>query len=126
MPMIACQECSNQISSLSKVCIHCGAPIAQDTSVKIKLIVYDGFWFGNARKVDIVDANGKTLWSGVSGSVAVFNINEPTNIKIVVKGVHTTTEGNVFPGKRYQVKLLGLWNVDTKTILVEVDVINSD
>ena len=129
MPMIACQECGNQISSLAKVCIHCGAPTIQETTVKIKLIPYLSTYLSKALHVNIFDINGRSLWSGVSGSVAVFKIDKPIKIRILtVKGLHSPTEGYVYPGKRYQVKhdMSKFAILKTNTILVEVDVIDSD
>jgi hypothetical protein len=129
MPMIVCKECGSQISNLSKFCIKCGAPTLMDTSVKIKIIPFLSTHLMMALPVKIIDSKGKLLWSGPSGTVAVFNIDEPTSISIIpTKGLHTPTNGIVSPGKRYQIRndLTKLGFFKSKTLLVEVDVIDSD
>ena len=115
MALITCPECGQQVSDKAKNCIHCGVPIAVDNSTKIKLY----HWAANSMKATTckveITSNGKTVWTGNAGSVAVFEIPQKANIHILANNVQANgpfvygrdvnLDFVVEPGKRYEIYL---------------------
>ena len=140
MALIKCFECGNMVSDKASGCIHCGAPLIVDKSVKIKIPRFDtGIALPRASEAEI-QCNGKVLWKGFSGEVASIEIEtESLNLKIIIKRAYTghpfpffrdfNVEGDVGRGKRYEVKNKkgALFKDPTKSVwmLSEVDVIDS-
>lgn len=129
MALIICPECGQQISDKAKACIHCGTPIAIDKTVKIKIFRYGSTFFGVALRVTITDQSGRILWTGPSGSVATFEIEEETEITLTPeKGMHNPLTGIVKPGHKYQTvndnTKIFTWKSITR--LIEVDIIDSE
>lgn len=122
MSLIMCPECGQQVSDKAKQCPKCAYPIVsmrKDGTVKIKfnLITYFNHTKMNGTIRVTESRSGKTLWEGSNGSVATFNVDDRTEIKIFLEGLRgmeqrvqsyadltTYVEAN----KRYQVGLKGL------------------
>ena len=140
MAMIKCPECGNMISDKAPTCIHCGAPLQIDNTVKVKILRFvTGMAAQNASEAEI-RCNGKTVWNGFSGQVATFKIEQAEKIEIVIKQAYTghpfpffkdfSIYGSVEPGKKYEVKNARaslVFGDPTKSswVLSEVDVIDS-
>lgn len=129
MALITCPECGQQVSDKAQTCIHCGSPLKVDKTVKIKIFRYTSTFMFVTLKVTITDENGKVLWEGPSGSVAIFEVDKETKITLTPeKGLHTPLTGVVKPGHKYQTvnDMSKAFSLKSVTRLVEVEIIDSD
>lgn len=114
MAMIKCPECGNMISDKAPTCIHCGTPICVSKNVKIKILRFVTGMMNQKASEAEVKCNGKIVWNGFSGQVATFEIEQDSNIEILIKQAYTghpfpffrdfTIKGFVKQGKKYEVK----------------------
>lgn len=141
MAMIKCPECGNMVSDKAPTCIHCGAPLTVNRSVKIKIPRFATGMLGQKASEAEIQCNGKALWRGFSGQVANIEIEIPTsNIDILIEKAYTghpfpffrdfTIKGTVEQGKKYEIKNARAslaFGDPTKSdwVLSEVDVIDS-
>ena len=132
MALIKCPECGKEISSLAKVCIHCGCPLHEaEKSGEVRIKMPNNIAVGvigafSSRKATVMDANRKVLWKGRHGENACFTIDQPTKIFIDLGGWASPVEGTVHPKKKYTlIQDLGIHLLATY-ILSEVDVIDSE
>ncbi len=126
MALIKCPECGKEMSSLAKVCINCGCPIAElDPSGTVSINMRTDAMV----KMYIIDLDtGEELWSGNNGEVARFDVQKETKISIVGslqrRKPQKGTIGVVRGGKRYEYKYttkgLGMY-----CTINEIDVIDS-
>ena len=142
MALITCPECGQQVSDKASVCVHCGSPIAHKNKVAIKLLFFSNTsLIGRPVACEVeITGNGQLLWRGLAGTIARFEVEEPTQIKMVVKHAYTghpfpfysdfAIACTVEPGKKYQLSQLeiALFGDPTKSKyrLSEVDIIDSD
>ncbi len=140
MALIYCPECGTQVSDKAKTCIHCGSPLTSDKKVKIKIPRFvTGMLSQNAANAEVY-IHDKCVWKGVSGQVAIFEIDDLTLISVRIIKAYTghpfpffktfDINGRVLPAHKYEIK-------NAKTSLVfgdpskseyifsEVDVIDS-
>ncbi len=140
MALIQCPECGAQISNKANTCIHCGSPLTSDKKVKIKIPRFvTGMLSQNAAAAEVY-IQGKQVWQGFSGQVAIFEVNAPCSATIKIIKAYTGHPfpfftnfnicGNIKPGIKYEIK-------NAKTSLVfgdpsksqyvfsEVDIIDS-
>ena len=138
MAMIKCPECGKDVSDKAASCIHCGSPIRVDKSVKIKMPYDRTGALGNKACEAELHCEGKTLWSGITGGVANFEIqSESATANLLIKKAYTgglsfkdfTISGTVRQGKRYEVKMTrnAILGDPTKAewVFSEIDVIDS-
>ena len=138
MAMITCPECGNMVSDKANSCIHCGSPLQVNKSVKVKIPYFRTGMMGNKACAVELCVGNKSLWTGFSGGVASFEIEEKTvSVSLTIKKAYTgglsfvdfTIEGAVEQGKKYEVKMVNnafLGNPAKATwMLSEVDVIDS-
>lgn len=132
MALMKCPECGKEISSLAKVCIHCGCPLHElEKSGEVRIKMPNNIAVGvigvfSSRKAVVADEHGKVLWEGQHGENACFTIEQPTKIMIDLGGWASLIEGTVLPKKKYTlVQDLGMHWLATYR-LSEVDVIDSD
>ena len=131
MALIKCPECGKEVSDRAGQCPICGFPIASEKSkgqIRLKLGMFAGV--GGTQKVTITSGD-KTLWSGDSGKVAEFDVDEATDItiKYSMNAIHYggTCNGTIDPnkGNKYAVSVrVGI----LKTVLTfqSVDIIDSE
>lgn len=131
MALIKCPECGKEISDKAASCPNCGCPIAvpkANHTVRIKLPnnVADGWAALFSSKDSSVIINGKTVWKGLLGQNASFEIEEPTKVTVYIGSMGNPIEGTVEPGKKYScVQDMGIhWKATYR--LTEVDVIDAD
>ncbi len=141
MALIMCSECGNMVSDKATTCIHCGAPLMVNKSVKIKIPRFvTGMMSQKASEAAIL-YNGKILWQGFSGQVGTIKIEtSPVKITILIKQAYTghpfpffrdfSIIGKVEHGKKYEIKNARtslVFGDPTKSdwVLSEVDVIDS-
>ena len=140
MAMIKCPECGNMVSDKAASCIHCGMPLQINTSVKIKILRFVTGMASQKAAEAVILVDGKNIWSGHSGQVATFEIQDSCKIEILIKQAYTghpfpffrdfSIFGNVEPGKKYEVKNARaslVFGDPSKSdwILSEVDMIDS-
>ena len=141
MAMITCPECGNMISDKAPHCIHCGAPIQVDKSVKIKIPRFVTGMMSQKASEAVLFCNNNVLWKGFSGQVATMELEtKQSNIRILIKDAYTghpfpffrdfEIKGVVLQGKKYEVKNARsslAFGDPTKSdwVLSEVDVIDS-
>lgn len=146
MALIKCPECGQEVSDKAAACPRCAYPIAQFASasevtmgntspvgstsskkkiVRIKLSVIAD----SSHKVNIFDENDETLWTGRSGQVAEFPIDDPTKVTIRYGGpmFGPTVSGVIDPekGLKYNVVYVSRF-LGGDLVLQRVDVIDSD
>lgn len=94
MAIITCPECGQQVSDKAKNCVHCGTPLTIDKKIKVKIPRFcTGMLNQKACEVE-VQIDGKTVWSGFCGSVAVFEAEQECNVSFLIKNAYT---GHPFP-----------------------------
>lgn len=141
MAIIKCPECDKEVSEKAQVCIHCGAPLIVNTSIKVKIPRFaTGVLSQKAAKAQVL-IDDSVIWDGYSGQVSV--IDSKTSNKITVRILHAYTGhpfpffrdfdivGFVEPGKKYEIKSAEISMVfgdpsKSKWVLSEVDVIDSE
>lgn len=140
MAIITCPECGQQVSNKAKKCVHCGTPLTIDNKIKVKIPRFcTGMLNQKACEVE-VQIDGKTVWNGFSGSVAVFETEQECNVSFLIKKAYTghpfpffkdfSIDGTLQPGKRYEIKNAVaslVFGDPTKSTFVfsDVDVIDS-
>ncbi len=126
MALIKCPECGKEMSSLAKVCINCGCPIAElnpagtvsinmNTAALVKMYIIDL-------------ETGNELWSGNNGQIARFDVQKETEISIVGslerRRPHKGTKAIVRGGKKYEHKQVAK-GLGVAYTINEIDVIDS-
>lgn len=141
MAIINCPECGNMVSDKAVSCIHCGAPLHVNKGVKIKIPRFvTGMMSQNACKAEL-KINGKTIWRGYSGQVAIGELEEENaRVEIIIYQAYTghpfpffkdfSIFGNVKQGKKYEIKNAQFSLIfgdpsKSKWVLSEVDIIDS-
>lgn len=108
MALIKCPECGQGVSDRATNCIHCGFPLSSlrtDGEVMIKI---SSKLQGRCKIYDMKTI--KVLWSGTTGEVAVFSINEPTWVG-VAWGVSVDRPDKVVQSTRATVKAGEKWEM---------------
>lgn len=133
MALIACPDCGKQVSDKAPACPSCGCPIETkrvDKRVRIAIpnteaLGGQGLINAFIAKDATISANGKRLWSGKHGQLAIFELSEPTEVTVNLGRWGNLVSGRVEPGHRYQlVQDQGLhWKATFR--LSEVDIIDS-
>ena len=140
MAIITCPECGQQVSDKAKNCVHCGAPLIVDKTIKVKIPRFcTGMLNQKANKVDVL-IDGNVVWSGYSGSVAVFEAEKECEVTFFLKKAYTghpfpffrdfSINGTLQPSKKYELKRADVslaFGDPTKSTytFAEVDVIDS-
>ena len=141
MALIKCPECGNMVSDKATECIHCGAPLKLDTTVKIKIPRFATGIMGQKASEAQIMCENKVLWNGYSGQVANVKVeHNEVNLTILIKQAYTghpfpffknfSINGTVEQGKKYEIKNARVsmaFGDPTKSdwVFSEVDVIDS-
>ena len=125
MALIKCPECNNPVSTNAATCPHCGNPLNHSTptpkqvaSVKISCPVCPGQVFNNSC-IAFNDDTGEELARCKQGETLVFNLSEPTAVRVVVKGSFGQPTEIMQPGDKFKIGYRGFG----KIYLAKVDAI---
>ncbi len=85
MAIIECSQCGKRISDKASKCPGCGHPIISEVpenNVQIKLnIVKNALSITGDQKVTILSGS-RELWTGNAGTIALLQIDRPTEITV--------------------------------------------
>ena len=130
MAMIQCPECGQTVSDKASNCLHCGAPLRGNKTIKIKIPLFVTGWFSQKACEIELECDGKILWTGHAGQVAQFDVEEESvSVRFLIKKAYTghpfpffrnfIIKGEVKQGKKYEIK-------NTRASLAFGDVTKSD
>ena len=133
-----CTQCGANIevddSREAGICPHCGTPFITektinnyntnfnisnatitvnhniDKSVRISCPVYEGQLFNNAC-IAINSDTGEEITRCRQGETLVFNLEKPTNIRVIVKGAFGKPTELMKPGDRFRIGFRGFGKV---------------